>query len=196
MEINLFLAAGFVLALVGILGGTIWYRAHKRKLRKCTCRLKQGGVCCCDPERIGKIYPILQPHGTHPSIDGVKVLAVVFTRCRSTGTVQLAKWEEKYVGRISRRWKMWTEPESYDSSLVLFLHVADAVTVVQLMEKIQLPNGKDATSIYANITEIPKGTPETLERVLKVIFRRRRSRGDKAGTGSLAPMRHEPLAAG
>lgn len=188
---NLFLAAGFVLALVGLLAYTVWYRMHKRKLRRCKCSLEDGQVCGCNPERIGKIYPILQPPGTHPSIDGEKVLAVVFTRCRSTGAVKLVKWEEKYVHWISRRWKMFTDPESYSLNLEILLCVADAVTVVQLMEKIQLPDGKDATSIYASLTKVPEGTPEPLESVLKVIFRRRKVRADKGKAGSLMPLRHD-----
>jgi len=191
---KLFLATSFVLVLLGILTFTVWYRLHKRQLRRCRHVLEDGSTCGCNPERIGQIYSILQPSGTHPSIDGVKVLAVVLTRCQNTDIVDLAKWEEKYVHGVSRQWKLLTDPKSYNPNIELLMAVTDVVTVAQLMEKIQLPSGKDATSIFASVSQIPDGTPEPLASLLAVILRRRRARSQKEKTGPL-PGRHELVSA-
>lgn len=188
---NLFLATSFVLILLGLLAYTIWYRMHKRKLRKCKCLLEGGEVCGCDPERIGKIYSIVQPPGTHPSIDGQKVLAIVFTRCRSTGAVGLAKYEEKYVRRTSRWWKLLVEPAAYESEFSLLLSVPDAITVAYLLEKIVLPNGKSGTTVLDGVVvdpEHPEATPVILRSLLEVIERHRRRRDGKTRTRSLTPV--------
>lgn len=188
---HLFLATSFVLILLGLLAYTIWYRMHKRKLRKCKCLLEGGEVCGCDPQRIGKIYSIIQPPGTHPSIDGRKVLAVVFTRCRSTGVVGLAKYEEKYVRRTSRWWKQLVEPAAYDSEFSLLLSVPDAITVAHLLEKIVLPNGKLATTVLDGMVidpAHPEAVPVGLRRLLDVIERHRRRREGKTRARSLEPV--------
>lgn len=183
-----------MLILLGLLAYTIWYRMHKRSIRRCKCRLATGEVCGCNPERIGQIYPIIQPPGSHPSIDGEKVLAIVLTHCHLTDTVGLAKWEEKYIPPISRRWKLLNEPKSYMPDIELLLRVGDAITVVGLLEKICLPNGKQATTMFDAVNGIPKETPEYLKNVLQVLHRQRKNRDQKAkNTSQLGPVRRQAL---
>lgn len=192
---NTLFAAGSVLALVGILAYTVWYRMHKRNLRKCRCLLEGNQICGCDPERIGKIYSIIQPPGTHPSIDGQKVLAIVFTRCRSTGAVGLAKYEEKYVHRISRLWKLLVEPTAYQPEFDLLLSVQDAITVAYLLERIVLSDGRPGTALLDEVVidrQHPEATPVHLRNLLAVLARRRKVKAEKAGTGTLNPI--HPLA--
>lgn len=171
---KLFLAASFVLALIGLLAYTLWYRMHKRAIRRCKCWLPSGEVCGCQPERIGQIYSMLPepPDGTHPAIDGPKKLAIVLTRCRKTGTTHLAKDEQKHIHPASCVWKRWNEPRAFDPDIELLLSAEETIKVVHLLDFILLSNGQRATSLIGPINR--PGLTEDHRRLAELLARRQR----------------------
>ena len=189
MNANLFIASSLVLVLLGLLAYTIWYRMHKRKMRKCKDILPSGRVCGCDPDRIGQVYQMSQSPGTDSLSDGIKVLAVVLTRCRITGEVKIAKHEQKYIRPISRRWKMLMEPAAYQPNIGLLLSVKNPMEVVQMLELIKLSNGRDGTTLLEGDLREPSAVPFHILGLREVIERRRRARQDKFATGPLRSLK-------
>ncbi len=179
LSVGLLVSFGFVLLLLAILVGTICYRLHKRKLRRCKCLLPGGEECGCNPKRIGQLWRLVDPNkGTDNPSEGVKWLALVLTQCRTTGVVHLVKDEQKYFNPVTRWWKRLFERAAFWPDFELLVSAQESLRVAQLLEEIVLTSGQPATMLLVG----PKRDTEMTERrkaVLRILDRRRRAREGK-----------------